>query len=60
MHGFKAFYGSRTADIYADTLFQAKEKAIAIFNPPKSKRHTVSVVLCEKDGKQVTHSTAGL
>lgn len=65
MHGYKAFYDRRTADVYAESQLEAKEKAIAIFKPAKSKQHMVSVVLCEKDvdpatgkGTQVTHSTA--
>jgi hypothetical protein len=55
MNGYKAFYNGKSADIYAETLFAAKEKAVAQFKAPKSKAHMVSVVLCEKDGEQVTH-----
>jgi hypothetical protein len=42
------------------SMFDAKEKAIAHFKPPKSKQHMVSVVLAEKDGKQVVHDGAML
>jgi hypothetical protein len=55
MNGYKAFYNGRETDIYADTLLQAKEKAVAFFKPPKSKQHMVHVHLCEKGGEQVTH-----
>ncbi|MPR11943.1 hypothetical protein [Microvirga tunisiensis] len=55
MNGYKAFYNGRETDIHADTLLQAKEKAVAFFKPPKSKTHMVHVHLCEKDGEQVTH-----
>lgn len=58
MNGYKAFFNGKTHDVSADTLLQAKEKAIEHFKPRKTQRHMVSVVLCEKDGEQVTHSTA--
>lgn len=58
MNGYKAFYNKQEADIYAESLWKAKEKAIAFFKAPKSKAHMVSVVLCEKNGETVTHSTA--
>lgn len=67
MHGYKAFYNSKTVDVYADSLYGAKLKAIEHFKPRKSQAHMVSVMLCEKDvdpatgkGTQVTHSTASL
>lgn len=58
MNGYKAFFNGKEHDVYAETLLQAKEKAIEHFKPAKSKRHMVSVVLCEKDGQPVLHSTA--
>jgi hypothetical protein len=67
MHGFVAIYGSRQIDVYADSLYQAKQKAIAQLKVRKSQEHMVSVMLAEKDidpatmkGAQVYHSTAGL
>jgi hypothetical protein len=58
MNGYKAFYNGKTTEIYAPTMFAAKEKAVAFFKPPKSKRHMVAVVLCEINGETVTHSPA--
>jgi len=55
MNGYKAFYNGKETEVYAETMFKAQDKAVAFFNPPKSKRHMVSVVLCEKEGQQVTH-----
>ncbi|WP_046869035.1 hypothetical protein [Microvirga massiliensis] len=55
MHGYKAFYNGRQADIRAESLIAAKLKAIAQFKVKKSKEHMVSVHLCELDGEQVTH-----
>jgi hypothetical protein len=56
VNGYKAFYGGKSIEVYAESLLAAKEKAVAEFKPPKSKRHMVSVVLCEKNGEVVTHS----
>lgn len=58
--GYKAFYGNKTADIYADSLYAAKRKAIEALKPPKSQQHMVSVVLAEKDGVAVPINTGSL
>jgi hypothetical protein len=52
--GYIALYGSKRIELYADSLFAAKNKALESFRPPKSKRHLVSVHLAEKDGETVT------
>ncbi len=56
MHGYIAFYNGKQHEVHADTLFEAKQKAVAHFKPPKSKQHMVHVVLAEKDGQPVTHT----
>ena len=56
MNGYIAFYNGKQHELYADTLLEAKDKAIQHFKPPKSKKHMVSVMLAEKDGQQVTHT----
>lgn len=56
MNGYVAFYNQRRTEVYADSLYEAKELAIAAFKPPKSKRHMVTVVLAEKDGQPVVHA----
>ncbi|MCA6372266.1 MAG: hypothetical protein IM631_12875 [Cytophagales bacterium] len=55
MNGYKAFFNGKETDIYADSLYQAKQKAIEFFKPAKSKAHMVHVHLCELAGKQVVH-----
>ena len=56
MNGYIAFFGSKQIELYASSLYEAKQKAIAQFNPPKSKQHMVSVMLAEKDGHSVVHT----
>ena len=60
MNGYVCFYGGKRWECYASSMFAAKEEAVAHFKPQKSKRHMVSVVLAETDGKQVEHSGAML
>ena len=58
MNGYKAFYKGRQMDVFADSSYEAQTKATAAFKARKS--YEVTVVLCEKDGQTVTHSTAGV
>ena len=58
MFGYKAFYKGKSVEVYADSLYAAKQKAIASLNVRASQVHLVAVILCEKDGETVTHSTA--
>jgi hypothetical protein len=57
MNGYKAFYGGKSIEIYATTSYEAWKLAVEKFKAPKKKAHMVTVVLCEKDGVTVTHST---
>ena len=55
MNGYKAFYKGKQIDVYASTSYEAQTKASKEFKAKKS--YEVDVYLCEKEGKQVTHST---
>lgn len=55
MNGYVAFFNGKRIEVYADSLYQAKLKAIAEFKAPKKREHMVTVVLAEKNGEQVTH-----
>jgi hypothetical protein len=55
VNGYVAFFNGKRTEVYADSLYQAKQKAITHFKPRKSQEHMVSVVLAEKDGQPVTH-----
>lgn len=64
MHGYIGFYNGKQADIYASSLYEAKQKAFSLFKVPKSKQGLLSVHLAEKNtdgskpGTPVFHSTA--
>jgi len=53
MNGYKAFYRGKQLEVYADTSYKAQLKAAELFKAKKS--YEVTVVLCEKQGEQVTH-----
>lgn len=56
MNGYKAFYRGKTIEILAETSLAARDEAAKKFKAKKA--YEVSVILCEKDGEQVVHSTA--
>lgn len=52
-NGYKCFYKGKTMDITAPSSYEAQRKAAKEFKAKKE--YEVSVVLCEKGGKQVIH-----
>lgn len=57
-YGYIAFYKGKRAEVYANTSYEAQLKAAKMFNAKKS--YDVHVVLAEKDGVPVTHSTSSM
>lgn len=58
MNTYIAFYNKREIEIKADTLYNAKTAAINVLAIPKSKQGLLAVVLAEKEGESVIHSTS--
>lgn len=58
MNGYKAFYRRKTLEVYADSSYEAQTKAAKSFGAKKS--YEVTVVLCEKNGGQVSQSTCDM
>lgn len=54
MNGYKAFFRDKTCEVYADSSYEAQQKAAVVFKAKKS--HEVTVMLCEVQGKQVVHT----
>jgi hypothetical protein len=54
MYGYIALYQGRRHELHADSLYAAKQAAVAHFKAPKSKQHLVTVHLAEVDGETVT------
>ena len=55
MNGYKAFYKGKEIEVQANSSYEAQCKAAEIFKAKK--RYEVDVVLCEKNGEQVVHTT---
>ena len=63
MNGYICFWGSERFEVYAETLLQATDKAVAAAQATtrrKVKPYDVTAVLAELNGEQVTHSGAEL
>ena len=56
MNGYKALYRGKWLEVYANTSFEAQTKAAVQFKARK--QYEVTVILCEKAGQQVIHSTS--
>ena len=58
MNGYIAFWRGKQIEVYATTSCEAQQKAAALLRANKT--YEVTVVLAEKHGAVVTHSTASL
>lgn len=54
MNGYIAFYKGKQLEVYADSSYQAQQKAAIQFRAKKS--YEVTVVLAERSGEQVVHN----
>lgn len=60
MNGYKCFYKSKTAEIYAETTRAAQLKAAELWHVRESAVYMISAMLCEKaDGADVVHAAIG-
>lgn len=64
MNGYIAIWRSKKIEVYAETSYEAQQKAQKEFGKRCKKGYEISVVLAEKnvdpetmEGEQVTHST---
>ncbi len=60
MNGYIAFYQGNQKEVFADSIWQAKQKAIAELSVPKKKQGLLSVVLAEVEGNQVIHNSSSI
>jgi hypothetical protein len=58
MNGYIAFYRGRKCEVYANTSYEAQQKAAVVFKARKS--YEVTVMLAERNGEQVVYSTGAL
>lgn len=57
MNNYKAFCTGKTPIeiMGAKSSYDAQCRAAVVWNMKPSQRHKITVVLCEKDGQQITH-----
>ncbi len=58
MNGYVCFYKSKRVEVYADTSHQAQLKAAGMLKVKKA--YEITVMLAEKNGEAVVHSTAAI
>ena len=52
MNGYVCFYKGKRLEVYANTVYEAQEKASMLFKAKKA--YQVSVNLAEKNGEAIT------
>lgn len=57
MNGYIVGFKGKKIEIRANSLYEAKTKALIAFKPSKKDLGLVWVMLAEKDGEPATHST---
>lgn len=55
-YGYVGLFNGKRIEFYADSLYAAKVEALRQFKPKKREENLVSVMLAEKDGKEVVHT----
>lgn len=64
MNKYVCFWKDRRLEVEAETSYEAQQKAVVLFQSQlkrtRVKGHDVTVMLAEKDGEQVVHSTGSL
>ena len=59
MNGYVAFWRGKRVELHAATIYQAQQIAAELLKA-KGKSYEVTVVLAEKNGEPVVHSTASI
>ena len=54
MNGYVVFYREKRAEVYAETSYQAQQKAAILFKAKQPRQ--IAVMLAEKDSKPVIHT----
>ena len=60
MNGYVCFYNGRKVEVRANTSYMAQGTAAAIFGLKPKMQYKINVVLAERNGETVAHSTAAL
>ena len=57
---YAATFKGRTIQVGADTSYAAQQKAASVLKVRPKQRYLISVMLLERDGEAVSHSTASI
>lgn len=56
MNTYIAFFKGQQKEVKASSSYQAQLEGAKLFNVKPNKSYTVTVMLAEKDGKEVVHT----
>jgi hypothetical protein len=60
MDGYIGLYNGTKVEVYADSIWEAKQKAVQLLNVPKKKEGLLSIMLAEVNGAQYVHNTSSI
>lgn len=60
MDGYIGLYNGTKVEVYADSIWEAKQKAVQLLNVPKKKEGLLSIMLAEVNGTQYVHNTSSI
>jgi hypothetical protein len=60
MSGYIGIYLGSKVEVYADSIWQAKQLAIKQLSVPKKKEGLLSIVLAEVDGKEYINNASSI
>ena len=60
MLGYVGLYQGNQVEVYADSIWQAKQLAIKQLGVPKKKEGLLSIVLAEVDGKEYINNASSI
>ena len=59
MNGYIAFWKGKRIEVHAETSYKAQQQAAKVFGK-YARSYDITIVLAEKDGQPVIHSTTSL
>lgn len=60
MNGYVGMYNGSKVEVYADSIWDAKQKALKLLNVPKKKQGLMSIMLAEVNGMGYIHNASSI
>lgn len=60
MNGYVGMYNGSKVEVYAESIWDAKQKALKLLNVPKKKQGLMSIMLAEVNGMGYIHNASSI